>query len=356
MNKVLIVTSEYKYSGPNNVIRSLCQGIHQQNDTETHVFALREKHDERYVKELSALDVFIHKCQSRFVLFSLIFLLLKLKPDAINTHGIRADVYIWLISLFVKLKVVTTVHNVPMEDYTHRYGKRIAKMMLLIHFRVFRSKRIVKVAVSQNVANRLLEQGAENVKVIYNGVSAGDYIPVDKATKERTCLSLKLNHERKKIVFCGHLTPLKDPLILASVAEQFSTIDFIFLGSGELHQALSNCSANVKVLGRVNNVADYLAVSDIFVMPSLTEGMPMALIEAFLMNLPAICSDIPIFKEISQIEGLNMYLFNVSNERALIKAIDKAVKFEGLIHNREVATRLFTNEVMAAQYLRVFNV
>lgn len=355
MKKVLVVTSEYKYSGPNNVIKSLCQGMQHQSDVESHVFALRKKQDVRYVDELSTLGVLIHKCQSRFVFFSLLCLLLKLKPDAVNTHGIRADMYMWIIAFFIKVKVVTTVHNVPMEDYTHRYGKRIANMMLLFHFRVFKSKRIVKAAVSKNVANRLLEQGARNIQVVYNGVSASDYMPVDQAIKDETCLRLKLAPRRFKIVFCGHLTPLKDPLILARVAEQFPTVDFVFLGNGELHEELSSSPDNVKVLGRVNNVADYLSVADAFAMPSLTEGMPMALIEAFLMDLPAICSDIPIFKELSQIEGVSMYLFQVSSENELKQAITQVVNFEGVIKNREIAQMLFTNDVMAAQYTRIFN-
>lgn len=57
--------------------------------------------------------------------------------------------------------------------------------------------------------------------------------------------------------------------------------------------AASGISANVVFCGEISDVRDFLAACDIFVMPSLAEGQPLALLEAMAMGKPVVASDIP---------------------------------------------------------------
>ena len=353
-HKILIVTSEFKFSGPNNVIKSLLAGLSGKN-VDISVTSLRERNDQSFVKALGVKEEKVYhqdRSSSFLYLFSLLF---KLKPNIVNSHGIRADCFLFLFSFLFKYKLFSTVHNIPNEDYLFRYGRVIGTVMLSLHLIIFKSKRVKKIAVSNQVKDNLLRLGAKNVTTIYNGVNDDFFCPA--TTNERKDIESQLNLQagRKRIVFCGHLTPLKDPLVVADIANKYPCIDFLFLGSGPLKDSMVGYGNNVLVLGRVNNVRDYLAVSDYYIMPSHTEGMPMALIEAMLMNLPLICSDIPIFKELSKISNITMHNFKVGNKDSLITCIANAIKYTDSF-NRVVAIENFTSKVMANNYLRVFNV
>ncbi len=76
----------------------------------------------------------------------------------------------------------------------------------------------------------------------------------------------------------------------------------------------------VSFLGHRSDVADILAASDLFVFPSLYEGLGGALIEAIALSLPAVVSDIPALREVV-VEGENAILVPPRDVAGLEKAI-----------------------------------
>ncbi|EJD6585288.1 glycosyltransferase, partial [Providencia rettgeri] len=194
---------------------------------------------------------------------------------------------------------------------------------------------------------------------IYNGVDPKKFTPYNSTSKLKFTNNNNLSISREKVLFCGHLSDLKDPLIVANCSTHFPQLDFIFLGSGPLEEKLNMIAennTNIFIMGKVNNVNEFLSIADYFIMPSHTEGMPMALIEALLCNLPAICSDIPIFKEVSNLDQFNIELFEVKNNKDLIRAISSMIQ-KNKIHtkNREIALNYFTSSIMYKKYLEIFN-
>ena len=79
-------------------------------------------------------------------------------------------------------------------------------------------------------------------------------------------------------------------------------------------------SERVRFLGHVSGVADLLNAGDLFVFPSLYEGMPGAVIEAMAMGLPIVASDIPSIREVVE-PGTNALLVDPADPRALAGAI-----------------------------------
>lgn len=78
----------------------------------------------------------------------------------------------------------------------------------------------------------------------------------------------------------------------------------------------------VTFLGHRRDVQTILAASDVFVFPSLYEGMPGALIEAMALGLPIIASDIGPVREVVE-EGKNALLFPIKSSGALGDAIER---------------------------------
>jgi glycosyltransferase involved in cell wall biosynthesis len=78
----------------------------------------------------------------------------------------------------------------------------------------------------------------------------------------------------------------------------------------------------IVITGLVDNVEDYLATCDVFVLPSYREGMPRALLEAMSMGIPAIATNIRGCREIV-IEGENGYLYTAHDVKSLAQLLNQ---------------------------------
>ena len=93
--------------------------------------------------------------------------------------------------------------------------------------------------------------------------------------------------------------------------------------TSELEQLVAelNLGASVALLGHRSDVPDVLAASDLFVFPSLYEGLGGALIEALALELPIVASDIPALREVVR-EGENAILVPPADSGALARAME----------------------------------
>ncbi|MBX3256531.1 MAG: glycosyltransferase family 4 protein [Chitinophagaceae bacterium] len=155
----------------------------------------------------------------------------------------------------------------------------------------------------------------------------------------------KDDEKSEKVVICiGRLTPQKDQKTLIkaiSLIDKSIKVSLLLLGEGEMEQELKRFIErleleNVYFKGFEQNPLKWLATSDVFVLPSLSEGLPGALIEAMAAGIPAIATDIPGNNELI-INGQTGLLVPVKNEKALAEAIETILK------NRSLAKRLSEN-------------
>lgn len=82
----------------------------------------------------------------------------------------------------------------------------------------------------------------------------------------------------------------------------------------------SPAGARISFLGHREDVPDLLAAADVFVFPSLYEGLGGALIEAMALGLPIVASDVPAIREVVE-AGRNAFLVPPADERGLANAI-----------------------------------
>jgi glycosyltransferase involved in cell wall biosynthesis len=115
------------------------------------------------------------------------------------------------------------------------------------------------------------------------------------------------------LVFAGRLDPQKGLLglidVMRSLSLEDSNVNLLILGDGpqraEMEKAVrdGNLSDRVLLRGLVQDVAMYLRAGDIFVFPSVGEGMPNALLEAMATGLPCVawaiggCTDLIVDRE-----------------------------------------------------------
>lgn len=118
----------------------------------------------------------------------------------------------------------------------------------------------------------------------------------------------------------GRLSPPKNPIAFRDLAISIDIVgvDFLWIGGGELYDDLlidGVLPNSLKCTGWVsrNNVSNFLKHTDIFVMTSLWEGMPLSLIEAQVAGLPAVVPNVEGCRDVV-INGVTGYVCNSPSE------------------------------------------
>ncbi len=131
--------------------------------------------------------------------------------------------------------------------------------------------------------------------MIQNGVDPGD--PLDPQERATARAALGLSEAEVAAIYLGSLDAHKDPLTAARAAvEAGPPLVLLVAGDGPLRPELERLeleSGSVRVLGHRPDVRAVLAAADLFVLPSLREGLSFAVLEAMALGLPPVVSDAP---------------------------------------------------------------
>jgi glycosyltransferase EpsF len=156
-----------------------------------------------------------------------------------------------------------------------------------------------------------------------------------------------VQYDGKKIILhIGRFVEAKNHKALISIFQEYVQKDnnalLLLVGEGELKEDVIRVvesfglQKNVKFLGVRADIPQLLALSDVFVLPSKFEGLPVTLIEAQAMNVPCVVSD-NVKNGVDC--GLNLISFiALDDPAAWIDAIDKAIINRKQNNNRDVMT------------------
>jgi glycosyltransferase involved in cell wall biosynthesis len=231
-----------------------------------------------------------------------------LKPDIIHTNLNAANLSGRIAGSMQGQKRILSGIHYPMNDPAkeHSLSRQLRGKMAVIQLFdgwTDRYARPIHIACSQHVADAaasVLKLPARRLRVIYNGMVVPPlrpYTPPDLSQGGPIALITVGRLIREK----GHSDLLKAmPTLIAS----YPNITLSIVGAGPLYQDLQQqiaelgLQASVQLLGARSDVFDLLQRSDIFVFPSISEGLPLAPLEAMAYGVPLVAADIPALREI----------------------------------------------------------
>lgn len=172
------------------------------------------------------------------------------------------------------------------------------------------------------------------ISVIHNGVSTERFSPLpENVQNTREALGIPL--DRVVVGSVGRLVPIKDHATLLRAAElllrQGKNIHVLLVGSGpELAglkaqaMATSELAARTTFTGSSDNVPELLNAMDVFVLPSINEGMSNTLLEAMSCGLPVVATRVGGNTELAE-EGRSGHLFPARDVHALSGILERLV-------------------------------
>jgi glycosyltransferase involved in cell wall biosynthesis len=150
---------------------------------------------------------------------------------------------------------------------------------------------------SRDYLVRWLGYASDKVRVIRNGVDLAGW-PASKLERRQKRLELRLAADEVLIGSAGRLDDQKgfDDLVAAMGLLKKRPIRCVVLGEGpsrprlEAHIRRLGIERQVMLLGERDDMTSWLSALDVFVLPSLWEGLPNALLEAMAMGLPVVAT------------------------------------------------------------------
>jgi glycosyltransferase involved in cell wall biosynthesis len=228
----------------------------------------------------------------------LVSLLRAHRMDVVHSHEFTMAVYGGLAANTLSLPHVITMHGG--RYYAERWRRRAA-----IGWSARRSAALVGVSnATADDLRRTLPSSANRVSVVPNGIP---FVAGDRVAARRR---LDLTDGALLMLAVGNLYPVKghDVLVRAFAAiagtPAGSAWRLAIAGRGETEAPLRRLAAEVGVADRVqllglrSDVPDLLAAADLFVLPSRSEGLPLALVEAMGASLPIVASDVGGISEV----------------------------------------------------------
>ncbi len=268
-----------------------------------HVIALRRGPEPRLTPSLRALGVPVTELNQRNAydlpaLLSIVKYIRKHKIDMIHTHLLASDLLGRVAGALTRRPVVSTIHNSRADldkepvrrQWMERLTGRFMARRLIVVSELLRDetaqwfgvplRKIV--AIPNGVDTEAFRRGPGFDRVaIKREMVGGEYVMVTNVA--RWVPQKGLNH----LIDAARI-----------VTDARPDVRFLLLGHGDLHAELEAQAAALGVGDKVifggfrDNVADVLAASDVFVLSSLWEGLPLALLEAMAAGCPAIATDV----------------------------------------------------------------
>ena len=285
----------------------------------------------------------------------------RIRPQIVHTHTSKAGL-LGRLAAFIALPSARRVHTYHGHLLHGYFGKSKSLAFIFIE-RILAKYTHELIAVGSKVMDDLLRVGVGSVSkfhVIHPGLHEDN---ID--SKEKCRVDLGLSQEKTFILFIGRLTQIKRPDrlidVIYSIAPTSDNVHFLVVGGGELlsttkMEAESN-SLPVSFFGWRNDVSKFLGASDIAILCSDNEGVPLSLIQAALAKLPIISTDVGSVTDLVK-HGVNGYVTS-KNPREIADFLEKLIEDPKLRSvfgeaSFEIAQGSFTSKAMMENHKKLY--
>jgi glycosyltransferase involved in cell wall biosynthesis len=285
--------------------------------------------------------------------------------DLLHSHGYKGNILFGFIPGKIRrLPMVNTVHG-----WTWTGG--MTRMMIyewLDSMSLAFMDRVVLVNEAMKDHARLRKRSRLAVEVVANGIPV-ESLPDSRADKMELNLEiLDFCREGYTIGAIGRLSQEKgfDVLLeaVAGLVTEGRDVRLALLGEGGLRGRLEDkvkalgLGQRVLMPGYVKSAGNYLSYFKLFVMPSLTEGLPIVLLEAMRAGVPIAASRVGGIPNVLD-EGRAGLLLEPGNVEALKRGIAEVIMNPAEAEQRLHAARKrvreeFSSRIMAEKYLEIY--
>ena len=250
--------------------------------------------------------------------------------NVVQTHGYKSHVLGFFLRLLFRVPWIGFAHGYTDDNWKMRLYNRVDRRVLRFADRI--------VAVSASTRTMLIRGGVEQdrIRLIYNAVD----LPAGQAATDRSRLRQAhgIGDDRIVVGVVGRLNPEKGQLVfLKAMREVVATCPgmvALIVGDGQDRGALERYSQEHGIADKViftgyrENVLDYYGILDLLVVPSLSEGLPNAVLEAMSFAVPVLATRVGGIPEI--IGNGNGVLVDPDNPQALAERMIELLADKGL--------------------------
>lgn len=277
----------------------------------------------------------------------------------LHSHNYKSNFYARRALSNNNIRWIVTNHG-------RRFGPKLMLYNLLDGLMVRRADRVI--AVSKEIAKRMKRARIDSKKIclIENGVNLERF--QKKIASESIKESLGIKKDVPVVATVGALTEEKGHLYLLraipKVVQRFPEAIFLFIGDGRERPNLEKTTSSLGIKNSVifagmrNDVPGLLSILDVFVLPSLNEGLPMALLEAQAARIPVVATRVGAMPDVVE-DRVTGILVSPKDPQAIAEAIimilsDK--KFASDIAHKgfERVRDHFSSEKMGDKYIAIY--
>jgi glycosyltransferase involved in cell wall biosynthesis len=217
-------------------------------------------------------------------------LLRRRKVDVFHSHEFAMNVFGGAAARLSGTPAIATIHG---RHWVAEHPRRTRA------YRVLHRLGMPVVAVSHQLAGFLAERfglALEQIRVVHNGAAIPREMRRDPRLQQAARRDLGLAIEGPLLVAVGNLYAVKDHATLLRALAELPGVHAAIAGRGEEEDRLRRLAVELRISERVHllglrdDVDRVLQAGDVFVQPSLSEGLPIAILEAMAHGLPVVAT------------------------------------------------------------------
>ena len=231
-----------------------------------------------------------------------------MKTDVIHIHGFsKRNTIVIAVSRIFNKKVILKMTSYGQDD-----PSSVKKRFPFIFWQIFKCcHAYIGLSPAFAVSYQRANLPEEKYNFIPNGVDLDRYFPASKIEKIGLRQKYGFSEDDVILLFVGHFSPEKRPMLLyrawVRLWEQNICAKLILIGLTKNHFEVDNEIVEtikqdavkrgilpfISFVERTTHVDDYMRITDVFVLPSMREGLPNALLEAMACAIPCIVTNLP---------------------------------------------------------------
>ena len=288
----------------------------------------------------------------------------KIQPDLIHAHEFISPATTALLAYYLfRIPFILMPHlSGKLGDVLKIQRKFLGKLRL----KYLKTHAAAFICISKEIDAELSSIGVSTERKVFirNGVDTQHFSGETDTQKRNLRLALGYPENSKIVIFVARLVPEKNPDALVKIwpeiLKNHVEAHLLILGSGSLEPILLQMAGKqVHVLGGQEDVASFLKIADIFVLPSDTEGLPISLLEAMSSQLACLATRVGGIPELI-VDRTNGILIDSAEPEVIIAALNQLLDDPELRivlgqNARQTIVKNYSIETIAAQMKALYD-